>query len=313
MSEMRQVAVLGAGTVGSSWAALFAARGLSVRFFDAHEQTHAEAGERIRNNAAFLADEGLADSTAYRTGIEALAAASSIEELVFDADFIQESVTESYDVKKAILGPTSEASPPEAIIASSSSGLLMTELQKVIKHPERSVIAHPFNPPHLVPLVELVPGDQTSEQTVQTARTFFESIGKVPVVLNKEVPGHIANRLSAALWREAIDLVASGVASVEEVDKALHAGPGLRWAILGQHMIYHLGGGEGGYRNFIDHIGATFGEYWKTMPTWSEIPEAAKEQIVQGVVEEQGERTLAEMSQWRDEKLVKLVKAIYGE
>jgi carnitine 3-dehydrogenase len=311
MSEMKQIAILGAGTVGSSWAALFAARGLSVRFFDAHEQTHAEARERICNNAAFLAEAGLADSAAYERGINALAASPNIEELVCDADFIQESVTESYDVKKAILGPTSEASPSEAIIASSSSGLLMTELQKVIKHPERSVIAHPFNPPHLVPLVELAPGEQTSQQTVQTARAFFESIGKVPVVLNKEVPGHIANRLSAALWREAVDLVASGVASVDEVDKALHAGPGLRWAILGQHMIYHLGGGAGGYRNFIDHIGSTFSEYWKTMPTWTEIPEPAKEQIVQGVVEAQGKRTLAEMSQWRDQKLVKLVKAIY--
>ncbi|MDA0837149.1 MAG: 3-hydroxyacyl-CoA dehydrogenase NAD-binding domain-containing protein [Planctomycetota bacterium] len=313
MSDMKQIAILGAGTVGSSWASLFVAHGLSVRFFDAHEQTQSEAWKHIRANAAFLAKEGLADSSDYERGINALAAASSIEELVCDADFIQESVTESYDVKKAILGPTSEASRPDAIIASSSSGLLMTEVQKAIKHPERSVIAHPFNPPHLVPLVELVPGEQTSEQTVQAARVFFESIGKVPVVLNKEVPGHIANRLSAALWREAIDLVASGVASVEEVDKALHAGPGLRWAILGQHMIYHLGGGEGGYLNFIDHIGSTFSEYWKTMPTWTEIPEEVKEQIVRGVVEAQGERTLAEVSQWRDDKLVKLVKAVYGE
>ena len=313
MSEVRQIAILGAGTVGSSWAGLFVARGLCVRFFDAHDQTHEEAMERIRANAAFLADAGLADPTESKRGIEALSAASSIEELVKDAGFIQESVTESYEIKKASLSPASEASPPEAIIASSSSGLLMTELQKVIKHPERSVIAHPFNPPHLVPLVELVPGEKTSEHSLQTARSFFESIGKIPVVLNKEVPGHIANRLCAALWREAIDLVASGVASVEEVDKALYAGPGLRWAILGTHMIYHLGGGEGGYRNFIDHIGSTFSEYWKTMPTWSEIPDAAKDEIVKGVVDAQGDRTLEEIAQWRDDKLVTLVKAIYSD
>src|SRR5207253_1524509 len=145
--------------------------------------------------------------------------------------------------------------PAEAIVASSASGLLARQMQEGLAHPERFLVAHPFNPPHLIPLVELVPGPQTSPAVLQAALGFYTSLGKTPIVLRKEVPGHIANRLAVAVWREAIDLVANGVASLEDVDKALYAGPGLRWSSMGQHMIYHVNGGPRGYAGFFEHFG----------------------------------------------------------
>jgi 3-hydroxyacyl-CoA dehydrogenase len=199
---------------------------------------------------------------------------------------------------------------PSTIIASSSSGLLMTEIQQVMNYPQRSLIAHPFNPPHLIPLVELVPGKQTDPEIIKTMYDFYQGLGKIPVVLKKEVPGHIANRLAVALWREAIELVATGVASVEDVDKALYAGPGIRWALMGQHLIYHLGGGEGGYEYFIDHIGREFEKY--QMASWTKIPEDARKAIIAGVKDSLGGRSVSELAQWRDEKLVELLKVIYG-
>ena len=181
-----------------------------------------------------------------------------------------------------------------------------------MEHPERSLIAHPFNPPHLIPLVELVPGERTDPETLTETKAFFESLGKVPVVLRKEVPGHVANRLQAAVWREAIDLVLKGVASVADVDKALAAGPGIRWALLGPHMIFHLGGGPGGIKHFIDHIGSAWDDVWTDMASWTSLPGGTTDALVSGVQEEAGDRPPQEIAQWRDEKVVQLLKAIYG-
>jgi len=312
-SRIQSVGILGAGTIGSSWAAFYASKGLAVRFFDSDKGTQEKALPRILGFLKFLRANELAQEAASAKGEKNLAAAASIQELASGADFIQESTTEDYAVKRQVFAEADRAAPPDTPIASSSSGLLVTEIQKAMKRPERALIAHPFNPPHLIPLVELVPGQQTSQETVERSRAFFEELGKIPVVLNKEVPGHIANRLAAALWREAINLVASGVASVEDVDKALYAGPGLRYAIMGQHLNYHLGGGAGGYRRFIEHIGKTFEAYWRTMPTWTQIPAEAQEAIVSGMEEAVKGRSVQEICAWRDEKLVKVLKAVYGE
>ena len=153
-------------------------------------------------------------------------------------------------------------------------------------------------------------GKATSPTTLAWARTWFARLGKTPVTLRREVPGHLANRLAAALWREAIELVASGAATVEDVDRALAAGPGLRWAVMGQHLIYHLGGGAGGYRHFIEHIGTAFEAYWRTMPTWTSIPADARAAIVAGVEAEAAGRSLAELARERDEKLAAVLKAL---
>lgn len=239
-----------------------------------------------------------------------LQSVNSYQELLQDCDYVQESVLEDYDVKAEVYRTLEQHLSTEAIIASSSSGLLMSQMQLALEYPLRSLIAHPFNPPHIIPLVELVPGEKTASETVSAVNDFFIQLGKKPVVLNKEVPGHIANRLAAAVWREAIALLDDDVASLEDIDNALCHGPGLRWALMGQHLIYELGGGEGGYQKFIDTIGASFSTYWEDMQSWTEIPESAKTKAVAGTKELLETRSREQWTKWRDEKLVKIIQIL---
>ncbi|MEZ5278050.1 MAG: 3-hydroxyacyl-CoA dehydrogenase family protein [Opitutaceae bacterium] len=308
--SFRTVACLGAGTIGSSWATLFAARGVPVRLYDIDGPTLGRGLARALGNLDRLVQAELlgADEAGIAKGH--IAAFDGLEEALDGADFIQESVREDYAVKADLFRRIEPLMGMDTVIASSSSGLLITRMQSVLTHPERALIAHPFNPPHLIPLVELVPGARTDPAVVERVKGFFSGLGKVPVVLRKEVPGHIANRLAAALWRESVDLVASGVASVEDVDKALRAGPGLRWALMGQHLIYHLGGGDGGYRHLIEHIGASATAWWESMATWTEIPEAAKEQVIRGIEESVGDRSVQELAEERDRNLAKILKVL---
>ena len=311
-TKFQTIGIVGTGTIGASWACFYASKGAKIRLLDVRKECLEQGLTKARGFLEQLQELNLIDKETTEKAIQNLRPAGSMEELLADAEFIHESAIEKYDTKKGLFALMDKLASPSAVIASSSSGLLMTEIQKVMKRPGRSLIAHPFNPPHLIPLVELVPGERTASGTLKKTRAFFEALGKVPVVLKKEVPGHIANRLAAALWREAIDLVASGVASVDNVDKALFAGPGLRWSFMGQHLIYHLGGGEGGYEYFIEHIGKAFEEYWKGMANWTQIPETAKQAIISGVKDQVGERSLQDLSRWRDEKLVRVLRALYG-
>jgi 3-hydroxyacyl-CoA dehydrogenase len=245
--------------------------------------------------------------------VRRLAIAESLAEAVDGVQFVQESVAERYDAKKDVFGQVDRLTGPAVILASSSSGLLISELQEGMERPERSLIAHPFNPPHLIPLVELVPGERTDRAMVSDMSTFFEQLGKIPVTLNREIPGHIANRLQAAVWREAIDLVLKGVASVADVDRALYAGPGLRWALLGAHMIFHLGGGTGGIEHFVDHIGSSWDALWEDMARWTELPADSREALARGIVDEMAGRTQQDVEQWRDEKVAALLQVVYGD
>lgn len=309
-NSIRTVACLGAGTIGSSWATFFASKGLEVRLYDIDPDTALQGADRARTDLGRMAEMDLLAQGEALLAVGRIQHFESLEEALADVDLIQESVREDYETKADLFRAIEPLIDADVVIASSSSGLLMTRMQSVLEHPERTLIAHPFNPPHLIPLVELVPGEKTDPAVVEAMRVFFTDLGKVPVVLKKEVPGHIANRLAAALWRESIDLVASGVASVEDVDNALRAGPGLRWALMGQHRIYHLGGGDGGYRHLIDHIGSAAEAWWASMPTWTKIPEDAKEQVIRGVEESVGERTVQELAQERDRNLAKILKAL---
>ena len=307
--QFQKIGIFGTGTIGSSWAAFYASRGMNVKLFDINSENLNKGLTKTIQYLNDLLKFDLADRKIIEEAPQKIQTVNCIAALVEEVELVHESVFEDYDVKKEVFAQVDELASPSTIIASSSSGLLMTEIQKVMNHPQRSLIAHPFNPPHLIPLVELVPGKQTDPEIIKTMYDFYQSLGKIPVVLKKEVPGHIANRLAVALWREAIELVATGVASVEDVDKALYAGPGIRWALMGQHLIYHLGGGEGGYEYFIDHIGKEFEKYQTV--SWTKIPEDAKEAIISGVKDSLSGRSLSELTQWRDEKLVKLLKIIY--
>ncbi len=307
------IAILGTGTIGASWAAHFALHGFEVRLYDMVESARASGLQAASAALNRLQELGLATPPVVAAAHQRLHRVDTLEAMADGAGYVQESVRETYEAKHAVFARLDNLLPPDAIVASSSSGLLISEIQRVMKHPGRALIAHPFNPPHLIPLVELVAGKQTSRDTIDRARHFFTRTGKTPVIVNKEVPGHIANRLAAALWREAIDLVASGVASVEDVDKALTAGPGLRWAVMGQHMIYHLGGGTGGYRQFIDHIGKSFETYWQSMANWTSIPPAAGEAVIRGVDQATAGRPLADLARDRDQRLAAVLKAVHGD
>jgi 3-hydroxyacyl-CoA dehydrogenase len=186
-------------------------------------------------------------------------------------------------------------------------------MQSKATHPERIVLGHPFNPPHLIPLVELVPGPRTSEAVLRTTHAFYTGLGKIPIVLRKEVPGHIANRLAVAVWREAIELVASGVASLEDVDKAIYAGPGLRWSSMGPHMIYHVNGGPRGYEGFFEHFGPQIESWLRDMAAWTEIPADARSEVLRQMKESVKGRTLEELEAVRDERLQSVLQALYPE
>ncbi len=311
--EIKTIGILGTGTVGWSWATFFASKGIAVKMFDADKSIQETGVRKAKAGLQSLAEYGSLDQSQLDRALENISTADDFAQMAKATDYIQESVFESYEVKQKVFHELDELVSPKTVLASSTSGLLMSRIQEAAKKPGRCLTVHPFNPPHLVPLVELVPGPQTDAQVVQDVKSFFEGLGKVPVVLRKEAPGHIANRLAAALWREAIDIVMKGIASVEDVDKALYAGPGIRWALMGQHLIYHLGGGEGGYGYLIDHLGKAASAQWKDLACWTEIPEGAKEMLVEGVKESMGNRSMADVAQWRDKKIVELTKIIYND
>jgi 3-hydroxyacyl-CoA dehydrogenase len=233
---------------------------------------------------------------------------SDLPTAVKGVDLVQENGPERIDFKKKLYQQLDELLPPDVIIASSSSGLTMSEIQLgARRHPERCVIAHPFNPPHLVPLVEIVGGAKTSEATIQRASEFFTDLGKQTVRLRKEVPGHVANRLQAALAREVYYLVADGVVSVADVDKAVCWGPGLRWGIMGQVLLNHLGGGQGGIEHFFQQFTGPMTAWWKVLGS-PELTPAVQQKLIAGLHEEVGSRSIAELEAQRDEILLGLLE-----
>jgi 3-hydroxypropionate dehydrogenase (NADP+) len=312
--KIEKLACVGAGLIGHSWATLFASKGYTVNLQDQQEGNLTRAYNRIRSNLDFLARKGLLEEENPQDLLKRINVTTNLAKAVKNVDYVQESVFENYNVKKAVFREMDAVAQKDTVFASSSSGLLITEIQKATTKPDRCLIAHPFNPPHLIPLVELVPGEQTSPEVVNVIFEFMRRIGKVPVVLQREVPGHIANRLSAALWREAIDLVDKGVASVEDVDKALRVGPAIRWALMGVHLTYNLGGGSGGIEHFVDNLGPAFSSWWKTMDTWTSIPSSAATKVIEGVKETNlvQTKTREEIVNWRDEKILEVLKVVYG-
>jgi 3-hydroxyacyl-CoA dehydrogenase len=233
---------------------------------------------------------------------------AALAQAVTDVDLVQENGPERIDFKQKLYGQLDGLLPHDVIIASSSSGLTMSEIQSgAASHPERCVIAHPFNPPHLIPLVEIVGGAKTSEETIRRASEFYTSIGQRTVHLNKEMPGHVANRLQAALAREVYYLVAEGIVSAADVDTALSWGPGLRWGIMGNMMLNHLGGGPGGIEHFFQQFAGPTTAWWKTLGSPVLTPEVQKK-LIDSVHAEVGSRTIAELEAERDEVLLGLIE-----
>jgi 3-hydroxybutyryl-CoA dehydrogenase len=222
---------------------------------------------------------------------------------------VQECVREDLELKREVFAQLDAAAPPEALLCTSSSGLSIGEIQTAARRPQRCLAAHPYNPPHLVPLVELAPGPLTSAEAMARAEAFYTAAGKRPVVLTRDLPGYLANRLSAALWREAVDLVLSGVASVADVDRAVASGPGLRWAAMGPHLLYDLGGGSDGIRGHVEHLAAVKEGMLRDLATWTTFPARTGEVLAQGLVEEKAGRSYEELTAVRDRLLIAYLRA----
>jgi len=300
---VRHVAVLGTGTIGASWAAFFLSRGLSVAASD--PAPNAESGLRrfVENAWPALQALGLAEGADPSRLTFSPDPAAACE----GAQFVQENAPERLEVKQALFERVGAVLGPEVVIASSSSTLLPSRMQARCPHPQRLVLGHPFNPPHLIPLVEVCGGEQTSGEAMDRAIRFYRAAGKHPIRLNKEMPGHVSNRLQAAIWREAAYLVEQGVVSVEDADAAVAQGPGIRWALMGPILTFHLGGGAGGLRYLLDHVGIN--NIWPELGTPNMTPEF-EQTLIDGVVEEAAGRSIEEMASWRDAKLVAILKQL---
>ncbi|MEQ9260408.1 MAG: 3-hydroxyacyl-CoA dehydrogenase NAD-binding domain-containing protein [Roseovarius sp.] len=305
MADITHTAVLGAGVIGASWAALFLASGRSVAVHDPAEG--AEAAVRAYVEAAWPTMEALGltgrgDPT--RLSFHATAA-----EAVAGAGFVQENVPERLPIKHATFAEIEPALEPGAVVASSASGLTLGQMQDGWHDPAPLVLGHPFNPPHLIPLVEVMGNARTGAGVVEAAEAFYADIGKVTIRVCKEVPGHVANRLQAAVWREAIHLAKEGVASVGDIDRAMSAGPGLRWAAMGPTTLFGLGAGAGGLQAFCDHFADTFNGWWDDLGT-PKLDAATAEMLVQGLAEATGGKTPAEQARARDAMIVAMLKAL---
>src|SRR3989449_1308551 len=302
--SIRRIAIIGTGVIGASWSSLFLAKGLQVVATDIAPNAEAALRKFVETAWPALKRLGLSPGASQSN----LKFTADIAQALAGADLVQENGPERIDFKKKLYGQLDELLPPDVIVASSSSGLTMSEIQSgAASHPERCVIAHPFNPPHLVPLVEIVGGAKTSEATIERAAAFYTALGKQAVRLRKEVPGHVANRLQAALAREVYYLVAEGVVSAADVDTALCWGPGLRWGIMGNMMLNHLGGGEGGIEHFFQQFTGPMTAWWKVLGQPVLTPEVQKK-LIDSVHAEVGSRTIEELEAERDEILLGLLE-----
>jgi 3-hydroxyacyl-CoA dehydrogenase len=301
---IRRVAIIGTGVIGASWTSLFLAHGLDVVATDVAPGADAALKRFVATAWPALQRLGLAPGASQ----DRLSFTPVLTDAVKDADLVQENGPEKIEFKKTLYRQLDELLHPNVIIASSSSGLTMSEIQSACEmHPDRCVIGHPFNPPHLVPLVEIVGGAKTSEATIQRAAEFYASIGQRTVRVNKEMPGHVANRLQAALAREVYYLVAEGVVSAADVDTALCWGPGLRWGIMGNMMLNHLGGGKGGIEHFFQQFSGPMTAWWKTLGSPVLTPDVQKK-LIESVHAEVGSRTVDELEAERDQVLLGLLE-----
>jgi 3-hydroxypropionate dehydrogenase (NADP+) len=308
--KIESVACVGGGLIGQGWATVFISKGYKTVLQDVSTGILETAVRNIATNLQFLQANGLFDQDAYNAALCRISTTTQISEAAARADYIQESVPEKYNRKKEVFREMDAVAPSHTILASSTSGLLMTEIQKETRRPERCVLVHPLLPVHLIPLVEVVGGDQTSKETSEVTCDFMRELGKIPVLLNKEVVGYIVNRLQAALLREAIDLVDKGVASVEDVDKAFCMGIGLRDPFLGPFLRIHVAGD--GIERFLQNYAQSYAARWETMETWTSISAKAAQAVAKGVNEMEVVRTrsLDEIKAWRDKMLVNVLKAV---
>ncbi|MFO1035748.1 MAG: 3-hydroxyacyl-CoA dehydrogenase NAD-binding domain-containing protein [Geminicoccaceae bacterium] len=301
---VQKAALVGGGVIGAGWAARFAQNGIDVAIFDPDP----EAGRKVDTVM------GLARAARERLGLPdkggKVSFAGSVADAVQGADFVQESAPEREDLKRRLFAEIDAVAPPEVIVASSTSGLLPSRLQADMKHPERLVVGHPFNPVYLLPLVEICGGDRTSAGTKERAAAFYATLGMKPLMIRKEIDGFVADRLMEALWREALHLVNDGVATTEEIDAAISYGCGLRWSIFGTFLVYRIAGGEGGMRHFMAQFGPTLQLPWTKLMDVPELNDELLDKIAKQSDQQAAGRSIRDLERLRDECLVDILKVL---
>jgi len=297
------IAIVGTGVIGASWAAQYLALGFEVIATDPAPNAEANLRKYIDEAWPALTEVGLSTGASR----DRLSFTANMKEALSQADFVQENGPERPDFKIKLFADMDNATPPDSIIASSSSGITPSVMQSKCKHPERILVGHPFNPPHIVPLVEVVGGTKTSPEAIQRAIAFYASIGKKPIHLHKELPGHVGNRLQAALYKEIMYLIQEGVLSVSDADDAVSYGSGLRWGVMGPSLQWHLGGGPGGINHFMEHLMPGLEAIIKSLGT-PQITDELKHTIVEGVLQIAGGASVEQLAQRENEELLGLIK-----
>jgi carnitine 3-dehydrogenase len=300
---IRRIAVVGTGVIGASWAAEYLARGFDVVATDPAPSAESNLRKMIDEAWKDLTSIGLSKGASR----DRLSFTTSMKEALAQADLVQENGPERPDFKMKLYAEMDEIAPLDTLLASSSSGITPSVIQSQCKHPERVVIGHPFNPPHVIPLVEVVGGGKTSPDAIAQAISFYASIGKKPIHLKKELPGHVANRFQAALYREMLYLIEQGVLSVEDADAAVCYGPGLRWGVMGQSLQWHLGGGAGGINHFMDHLMPPLEGMMKMLGT-PNVTSELKQKVIDGVMREAAGRSVDQLAQQENRVLIGLLK-----
>src|SRR5499427_2102543 len=300
---IKKIAIVGTGVIGASWAAQYLARGFDVVATDPAPNAEANLCKYIDAAWNDLTNIGLSKGASR----DRLSFTSNMQEALSQADLVQENAPERPDFKMKLYAEMDEVTPVDSLLASSSSGITPSVIQSKCKHPERVVIGHPFNPPHIIPLVEVVGGGKTSPDAVQQAISFYASIGKKPIHLKKELAGHVANRFQAALYREMLNVIEQGVLSVEDADAAVCFGPGLRWGVMGQSLQWHLGGGAGGIKHFMDHLMPPLEGMMKALGNPNITPEL-KQKVINGVMQEAAGRPVDELAEEENRVLIGLLK-----
>jgi 3-hydroxyacyl-CoA dehydrogenase len=301
-TQIRNVAIVGTGLIGASWAAQYLASGFDVIATDPAPNAEANLRKFIDEAWNLLAVIGLASGASR----DRLTFTANLKEAVSKADFVQENVPEQFVLKARVFAQMDEVTPPDVILASSASGITMDIIQSGCKHPERCVIGHPFNPPHVIPLVEVVGGAKTSEAVIERAMMFYASIGKKPIRLRKALPGHVGNRLQAALYREVLYLIQQGVLSVEDADIAVCYGPGLRWGVMGPSLQWHLGGGPGGIHYFVKHFMDGFAGLMRKLEM-PDVTPALIQTVIDGVLKEANGQSVEQLAQAENKMVLELL------
>jgi len=300
--QVRRVGIVGAGVIGGGWALHYLRAGFDVDVYDPARDARGDLLRMVEANWPLLERMGLRDGARP----DRLACHDGLVAAVADADMVQENAPENGPVKRRVLADVDRAARPEVVIASSTSGFAMTMLQADCEHPGRCVVGHPFNPPYLIPLVEVVGGEHTDPAAVDWLARFYASTGKRPLRLSRELPGFVGNRLQEAMWREALHMVAAGEATVEEIDASISFGPGLRWALMGPCLTFHLAGGGGGMEHMLDHFGAALEEPWTRLQA-PPLTQELRDRMIEGCLRQAGGRSVAELERLRDDFLAELL------